>query len=560
MNNKIYLNVDETFKLALQSHQKNNLQVAQELYNEVLNKNSEHTSALNNLGLISQQFEEHDKAISYYEKAIKFEPNHIEAHFNLALVLQILKKQHKAISYYEKIIKIDPTYINAFNNLANIHVELGENDKALKYYEKVLEINSNFVTGYINYGKILFKLKYYEKAIYCYKKLIKIAPDNVTAYNNLAIALDKMGEHLEATKYYEKVVNVDPNNIKSLNDLANIYSKLNEIQKAISYYEKAIAIDPNHASIHSNLGSLYNKLGDNENSLNCFKKVIELDPKNFTVHYHLGVVFYNIKQFKDAAECFKSTDYKNSKSYLLSCLYHLDEKNNFFKEFDNLINKSAINPLIGSLSLRSEIKYGIKKENLFCKNPLKHVLTTNLNEQCDFKNIFTEGVKNILSDKLIIPREQDLITKGQQTAGNIFDLENDFTNKIKDIVLLEIEKYKVYFKDSEEGFLKNWPTQSNLFGWLVSMKNGGNLAPHMHELGWLSGSIYINVPPKLKTDSGNLVLTIDDNDFKNDENSKKNIDVVTGTICLFPSSLHHYTIPFESNEDRIVLAFDVMPG
>jgi hypothetical protein len=24
--------------------------------------------------------------------------------------------------------------------------------------------------------------------------------------------------------------------------------------------------------------------------------------------------------------------------------------------------------------------------------------------------------------------------------------------------------------------------------------------------------------------------------------------------------LHHYTIPFESNEDRIVLAFDVMPG
>ena len=76
----------------------------------------------------------------------------------------------------------------------------------------------------------------------------------------------------------------------------------------------------------------------------------------------------------------------------------------------------------------------------------------------------------------------------------------------------------------------------------------------------MSGSIYINVPPKLKTDSGNLVLTIDDNDFKNDENSKKNIDVVTGTICLFPSSLHHYTIPFESNEDRIVLAFDVMPG
>jgi hypothetical protein len=34
---------------------------------------------------------------------------------------------------------------------------------------------------------------------------------------------------------------------------------------------------------------------------------------------------------------------------------------------------------------------------------------------------------------------------------------------------------------------------------------------------------------------------------------------VTGSLCLFPSSLHHYTVPFEGKEDRIVLAFDVIP-
>ena len=40
---------------------------------------------------------------------------------------------------------------------------------------------------------------------------------------------------------------------------------------------------------------------------------------------------------------------------------------------------------------------------------------------------------------------------------------------------------------------------------------------------------------------------------------KRIIDVVTGSLCLFPSSLHHYTVPFEEKEDRIVLAFDVIP-
>jgi len=39
---------------------------------------------------------------------------------------------------------------------------------------------------------------------------------------------------------------------------------------------------------------------------------------------------------------------------------------------------------------------------------------------------------------------------------------------------------------------------------------------------------------------------------------EKIINVVTGSLVLFPASLTHYTIPFESEEERIVLAFDVI--
>ena len=91
------------------------------------------------------------------------------------------------------------------------------------------------------------------------------------------------------------------------------------------------------------------------------------------------------------------------------------------------------------------------------------------------------------------------------------------------------------------------------------MKSGGNLKPHIHGEGWLSGSIYINVPQKLKVDSGNLVVSLgEENDAIDTRiNEKKTINVVTGSMVLFPSSLTHYTIPFESEEERIVLAFDV---
>jgi hypothetical protein len=82
----------------------------------------------------------------------------------------------------------------------------------------------------------------------------------------------------------------------------------------------------------------------------------------------------------------------------------------------------------------------------------------------------------------------------------------------------------------------------------------------MHEQGWISGSIYINVPSKLTPKSGNLVVCLEeDNLMIEDETQQKSIDVVTGSLCLFPASLLHYTVPFASKEERIVLAFDVVP-
>ena len=67
--------------------------------------------------------------------------------------------------------------------------------------------------------------------------------------------------------------------------------------------------------------------------------------------------------------------------------------------------------------------------------------------------------------------------------------------------------------------------------------------------------------PKSTADSGNLVVCLSDQeDALGVEESQQNIiDVMTGSLCLFPSSLYHYTVPFDEKEDRIVLAFDAIP-
>ena len=92
------------------------------------------------------------------------------------------------------------------------------------------------------------------------------------------------------------------------------------------------------------------------------------------------------------------------------------------------------------------------------------------------------------------------------------------------------------------------------------MKSGGELQPHIHDRGWLSGGLYINVPEKTKAQSGDLVVALGEKKDVADgrENIEKAINVETGSLVLFPASLTHYTIPFQSEEERIVLAFDVI--
>jgi hypothetical protein len=151
---------------------------------------------------------------------------------------------------------------------------------------------------------------------------------------------------------------------------------------------------------------------------------------------------------------------------------------------------------------------------------------------------------------------------GIQTAGNIFNCETVSATPMELIIRSEIENYRSCFERNSEGFLKNWPSSYNLYGWIVSMKNGGSLAAHMHDSGWVTGSIYINVPPKGKTENGDLVVSLFDQAEPEglSKNQETRISVITGNLCLFPASLHHYTVPFEEEESRVVLAFDVIPS
>ena len=395
-------------------------------------------------------------------------------------------------------------------------------------------------------------------------EITKGFPKHQFAWKVLGALLGATGRKSEALDANKTAVALSPQDTEAHSNLGLTLQELGRLDEAEASYNQAIALKPDYAEAHYNLGVTLKELGRLDEAEASYNQAIASKPDFAEAHYNLGLMLQALDRLDEAeasynqAIALKPEDFKTH-SQLLMCLFLQNKKSVFFDELNYLSNQDKANALIGSLTCRSALKYGLEKPNLFCTKPLNYVLHNDLNTRYDFEKTFVKKTKSILNENRISNRKQSLLVNGNQTSGNIFDIKNDDTNEIQNIIRIEVEKYREKFKKSEEGLIKKMPTEYSLYGWLISMKSGGNLKPHIHTEGWLSGSIYINVPQKLKVDSGNLVVSLgEENDAIDTRiNEKKTINVVTGSMVLFPASLMHCTIPFESEEERIVLAFDV---
>jgi len=106
---------EEVFARAIESHKRNNLEIALDLYNKVLKINPNHLDSLNNMGVIFFDIEKYQKAIDCYKKVIQINPNNADVYSNLGTVFYKIKEHQKALIYFDKAFQIDPNHINSIN-------------------------------------------------------------------------------------------------------------------------------------------------------------------------------------------------------------------------------------------------------------------------------------------------------------------------------------------------------------------------------------------------------------------------------------------------------------
>jgi tetratricopeptide (TPR) repeat protein len=408
------LSLNETFDLAVQKHQNNNLQDAQNYYQKVLEIDPNHSQTLNNLGVIFLGLGENQKAKECFEKAIKNNPNDVSAHNNLGNIFKGLRENQKAKECYEKAIEINPNYAIAHYNLGIVFKKLREHQKAKECYEKAIGIDPNYVNAHNNLGVIFKDLGQYQKAKGCFEKAIEIDPNYSDAHYNLGVIFKELGEHQKAKDCFEKAIEIDPNHVNAHNNLGALFEELDNLQKAKECYEKAIKINPDLFDALSNIANIYvSRLTDFEIAISKSNEALKIFHKNYKF-INQSIPLFKLKHDIEQANYLNSKNYKidgidefiKIGDEILGRKENKEEKNDFNKKI--FLNHDEINSLLPYL--KKNHTYQTKTISGSCINPNKNWLDVE-DEYLNSANQIMY-IDDFLSDEALIElREFSLVSK-----------------------------------------------------------------------------------------------------------------------------------------------------
>jgi uncharacterized protein (TIGR02466 family) len=274
---------------------------------------------------------------------------------------------------------------------------------------------------------------------------------------------------------------------------------------------------------------------------------------------------YLAKRFDEAIPHFERSQLDDWLERSMYCLYKAERFDDFKRKLDEIVNAGKHTaPFLATLSTHYTVNFGVENPYNFCKNGFDFVYNAAIPELSQADSPLLKALLNDIHNAEIAERVQGMLHNGKQSAGNLFKRPEASFRTLGELVKKEFMNYKNKFAGADCELIKSFPEEFEFTSsWYVKMRQGGHLDAHIHEIGWISGAVYLAMPSDKKSpEEGAFEYGIHGDDYPQKHGNFPVGTVVpnVGEIVLFPSSLFHRTIPFTSSEERICIAFDLKPS
>ena len=462
-----------------------------------------------------------------------------------------------------QILQADPNQPMVLHILGVIAHQTGKNDIAVDLITRALAIDPNIAVAYNNLGNALKELRRFDEAVDQYRKALAIQSDFALAHNNLGGALRELGRPDEAVAHYLNAIDIQPGFTEGHYNLGNALMELGRLDEAVDHYQKALAIKPSFAEAHYNLGNALKELGRLDEAADFYQNAIDIKPNYSAAYHNLGNLHLERGRFEDAIRSYDLAALDSSRSKSLECLFALERYEDFYQRLEKLIDTNKNNIRAAASSAFASQQLGRADPYPFCKNPMDFIRVYESLDCADDDDGFLHNLNTELKSRAVNWEPQGKTTKkGFQSPENLFVNPKGLLADLERLIKDKIEIYRREFSSENCGFIKLFPDRLSLRGWIVRLLNGGHQLEHIHPRGWLSGVIYLQVPIFSNREEGSIEFGLWGYNYPilNTNYPRKRIYPKNGNLVLFPSSLFHRTIPFDSNEERVSIAFDLIPA
>lgn len=434
-------------------------------------------------------------------------------------------------------------------------------------YQAAIKLNPNMPDLYFNLGIALNNSGQQQKAVAAYEQAIQLNPNFFEAHGNLGTILQGLGQLDAAIKHYQAGLNINPQDARGHFNLGTALRDKGNLQAAINSYRKAIQLFPNYTDAYNNLGETLRDHGQMEEAVKQYQEALTRNPEHPNANYNMGEFLYLAKQFDEAAAHFQQSQLDDWQARYLYCLYKAERFDAFKSALDTVINTQPHNsPLIATLATHYGINFDKTVPYNFCANGLDFIYHQSIPALAEKNSPLLSALLEDIEHADIAERVQGMLHYGKQSAGNLFKRPESSFQALAQLILEQFKAYHTKFSHTNCTLINAFPSTLDFTSsWYVKMQKGGHLTPHIHEIGWISGAVYLKMPSPSGNEGAFEYGTHGDNypiqaNKSEADFPKANLLPSVGDIVLFPSSLFHRTIPFSSDQSRICIAFDLKPA
>ena len=474
------------------------------------------------------------ETVAICERVLAREPDNPDALHMLGGMAMQEGDCQRAVELIGRAAALDPSRAARFLDLAAAQSGLGQEEAAAESFQRVLALQPGHVLALHSLGQIHHRRGGFAAAIECYRGALAVEPGRAPLHKGLGDSLRASGQVTEAADAYRRALAIEPNDKSLLVELGNL-ERPRDSQAALDCSHRAAELEPSDAVTFNLIGVVHAERGEGEAAATAYRHAIALRPDLIGPRVNLArlqIATGEAAAALDAAE-----------------------------------GALQVNPFFaGALGVKGialhELGRAAESDALFDYD--RFVQTRRLvpppgyEDMAAFNAALAEAVRCHPSLVNEIP---ELATRGGLQTREMFN-DGEPVATLRHMISAAVDDYIAALPvDPGHPFTASRRQSYKMTGWGVVLGNQGRQEAHMHDNGWISGVYYVALPPgcgeSAVEKSGWLEFGRCNEVFKLDRPPRLHaVQPEEGLLVLFPSFFWHGTVPFESAQPRISIAFD----